>query len=758
MSAEAGIVTAAAACRVRVQGQVQGVGFRPFVFRLARQHRLAGSVMNSTAGVEIVVEGSPAGLAAFLSALGNSAPPAATIAEVIVEPAEIAGLTRFCIRESDRDGTATVQITPDLPVCDECLRELFDPANRRYLYPYINCANCGPRFSLTTGLPYDRRTTTMAAWRMCADCDREFHDPADRRFHAQPIACPACGPGYAIVGHGTAGSRNGDAIAEAARLLQAGGVLAVKGIGGYHLACDARNVAAVARVRQRKNRKTKPFALMVADVDTARTAVELDHESERLLTSPSRPIVLAPARDELPEVAPGHGTLGVMLPYAPVHHLLFAAGAPPVLVMTSGNRSNEPIAIDDDDARLRLGEISDATLRGERPIARRADDAVVRMSPLGRMVLRRSRGFAPAVVARLESSGPILAVGGDLKNAVAIVVDGHVMVSQHIGDLAYQETRAAFADTIEQFLELYRVDPSQLTIAHDLHPQYASTCHATDLSAARHLPVQHHRAHIASVLAERQALSAQVLGIAFDGTGFGDDGTIWGGEFFVGSVTAGFDRVAHLRPAPLPGGDAAAAFPVQAAAGFATELGELAGLAAAGLPLPPRYLQAQQLVARGVRTFATTSVGRLFDAAAAFTGFVEPVSFEAEAAIWLENQACAATTAVSIPFEYADGELDWRPALRAIVEARLAGQATSAIARGFHRGLSEAVAAATIQLCEQHHLRTVVLTGGVFQNRLLFDSLSESLAAKGLAVWVNREVPAGDGGLSLGQAAIAARR
>ncbi|MGH8221570.1 MAG: carbamoyltransferase HypF, partial [Woeseiaceae bacterium] len=467
-------MTTLSACRVRVRGVVQGVGFRPFVYRLAREHALAGSVVNSADGVDILIEGSPTDIETFLAELHSRAPTAAAVVNVRAEGVEASGVRGFCIGESV-GGNPSTGISADLPVCDECLRELFDPTDRRFHYPYINCTTCGPRFSLTTALPYDRQTTTMASWRMCRECEREFNDPSDRRFHAQPIACPACGPEYRLVDGGVQQRSGFDAIAEAARFLREGAIVAVKGVGGYHLACDARNVTVVESLRDRKYRKSRAFAVMVPDVSTASTLVDLTALAEAELLSRGRPIVLARARRELAGVAPAHPHLGVMLPYTPVHYLLFAAGAPDTLVMTSGNRSSEPIAFDDDEAQRRLAGIADAFLVGGRPIARRVDDSVVQTGALGATIARRSRGYAPAVVARLPAADPILAVGADLKNTVALCVDGDVMVSQHIGDLEHHGARAAFEQAIDDFLQLYDVDPAQLIVAHDRHPQYAST-------------------------------------------------------------------------------------------------------------------------------------------------------------------------------------------------------------------------------------------------------------------------------------------
>jgi len=428
--------TSRAARRIHVRGIVQGVGFRPYVFRLARAHDLDGWVLNGDDGIRIHVEGSGDALDAFVQALSGSPPPAARIAAIDVEPADIDGVTGFEIRHSEAGRQPTTRISPDLPTCDACLRELFDPSDPRARYPYINCTNCGPRYSIVRALPYDRARTTMAAWPMCAYCSGEYVDPGNRRFHAQPVACPACGPQYRLIG-GSAEWRGADAIARTAAMLRAGRILAIKGIGGYHLACDAANAATVAELRERKYRKEQAFAVMVRDLASAERTIHLTSDARALLLSPPRPIVLAPARLDLPGVAPDNGDLGVMLPYTPLHHLLFATGAPDCLVMTSGNRSSEPIAYADEDALARLDGLADAFLTGERPIARRVDDSVMRVGAFGPMVLRRSRGLAPAAVALLPPSPPILALGGDLKNSITLVVDGQAYVSQHIGDLSH---------------------------------------------------------------------------------------------------------------------------------------------------------------------------------------------------------------------------------------------------------------------------------------------------------------------------------
>lgn len=755
----------ASACSIRVRGVVQGVGFRPFVYRLARANTLSGWVLNAEEGVEIHLEGEETGLEAFVRDLKAQPPPAASIAEIEIEPAQLVGLREFTIRSSERRDHPTVRISPDLPVCDDCLKELFDPADPRYWYPYINCTNCGPRYTVVLGLPYDRPNTTMKDWLLDERCVAEYSDPTDRRFHAQPVACPTCGPGYYLQPDSDTTQGSEASIRAAARLLNAGKILAVKGLGGYHLSCDARNPAAVAALRDRKFRKEKPFALMAKDLQMARSLVELSPVAEELLTSTSRPIVLAPAmvepaKIELPAVAPDNSELGVMLPYTPLHHLLFAAGAPEILVMTSANRSSEPIAYEDKDAVERLSGIADSFLIGHRPIARRVDDSVARVGAFGPVVLRRARGYAPGAVANFPCTRPLLAVGADLKNTVTLVVDGQAFVSQHIGDLEHYQSFRAFQEAIRDLVSMYEVRWDDLLVVHDSHPQYVSTGHAAAISAQEIRSVQHHRAHIASVLAERGEWARRVAGVSFDGTGYGDDGTIWGGEIFVGSVKQGFERVAHLRQAVLAGGDAAAQCPVQAAAGFLAQLDNAPDFTAAPFSFPARYRNALELVRKDVRTFASTSIGRLFDTAAALLGFTREVTFEGQAAMWLEQLAASASPGKPYPFPFthrsADGELDFRPLLEAVIEDRRRGRDVREIARSFQFGIAQGLHQALSAISEAHELDTVVLSGGVFQNELLLQDLKFLMAGRRLNIWTNHAVPPNDGGISLGQAALAA--
>jgi hydrogenase maturation protein HypF len=727
---------------------VQGVGFRPFAYRLARRFGLNGWVKNGAEGVEIHVEGAEPDLDAFALALRAEAPPAARIASTDERVVPCESFEGFDIRESASQGTPTVCISPDLAPCEACLRELFDPADRRYRYPYINCTDCGPRYSIVTALPYDRPNTTMAEWPMCAACAREYDDPLDRRFHAQPVACPDCGPTYVFARDGAAEARGADAIEAAARALCVGAIVAIKGIGGYLLACDPENVATVAALRERKYRKERPFALMARDLETARELVALDAAAETLLGSVARPIVLADARATFAGVAPDNRELGVMLPNAPLQHLLFAAGAPRAIVATSANRSNEPIAFEDLDALASLQGIADAFLIGERRIARRIDDSVTRAAAGAPAVYRFARGYAPAAVARVPSGRPIIAVGADLKNAVALAVDGQVFVSQHIGDLEHRSAREACERTIADLCATYAVDPADALVVHDAHPQYISTEIARGLSE-HCVAVQHHRAHVASVVAEREAWDTEIVAFAFDGTGYGDDETIWGGEMFAGSAASGFVRVAHLRQAALPGGDAAARFPVQAAAGFLAGVDGLPDLTAEPFHFGTRYRDARQLVARDVRCFATSSIGRLFDTVAALLGFTREITFEAQAALWLEHQAASAGTGPDYDLPLEDGRYDYRPLLKGIAWDRSRGVDPGEIAWGFHAALARAVVAGAAP----YPRRPIVCSGGVFANRLLVEALQ---AALGERVWFNTVVPTNDGGICLGQAALAA--
>ncbi len=749
---------------------MQGVGFRPFVYLLAHRHGLSGWVLNDAQGVLIEAAGDPAALAAFTGGIAREAPAAARVDSVTTlerAPADRPG-GPFEIRQSAAGGSVTTLISPDLAICDACLEELFDPRDRRYRYPYINCTHCGPRYSIIEALPYDRPKTTMAAWPLCAHCAEEYDDPADRRFHAQPVACPDCGPAYALLDAEGAPVPADDAIGEAARRLAGGAIVAVKGIGGYHLACDARNPASVRALRVRKVRKEKPFALMARDLATARAALRVSPAEAELLLSPARPIVLLERGDaELPgALAPGNADLGLMLPYAPLHHLLFAAGAPHLLVMTSANRASEPIAYRDEAALRDLAGMADAFLVGQRGIARRVDDSVAVVLDDRPTLVRRARGYAPGSVVDDPRFGgdagegdepPILALGAGMKNAVTLAVAGRAFVSQHLGDLDQLEARLAFEETVHDLCAMYGVDPARAYVVADLHPDYGSSRLARALGGPA-LRVQHHRAHIASVLAERRAWDARVLGLAFDGAGLGDDGTVWGGEAFAGGLADGLVRVAHLRPAPLPGGDGAARRPVQAAVGFLWDQPD----DVAWRELLPRstVTLAGRLIETGTRTPATTSMGRLFDTAAALLGFDRAMTFEGQAAMFLEALARGGGARAGLedayPLPLEDGVWDHRPLLAALVSDLHRHVDAPTIARRFHAGIAQGVAQGAARLARAHGAAAVALSGGVWQNRLLHGAAVAGLRALGLEVWWNHQVPPGDGGVSLGQAALAA--
>jgi hydrogenase maturation protein HypF len=744
--------------RLRVRGVVQGVGFRPFVFRLATRLGLSGWVQNDLEGVLIEVSGPPDALEALVRAISAEAPPAARVEQVEIleqQPGRLPG--GFAIVQSEAKGPLSTRISPDLTLCPDCLQELFDPSDRRYRYPFINCTNCGPRYSITLQLPYDRPHTTMRAFAMCPECAAEYHDPYNRRFHAQPIACPVCGPQVHLWNAQLQPiASQHPAIEEAARLLRLGQILTIKGLGGYHLACDATRAEAVERLRARKKRRYKPLALMARDLEALWGYVELDEPAQRLLQSPERPIVLLPKGPKpLPEaLAPGSPDLGVMLPYTPLQHLLFAEGAPPLLVMTSANRSGEPMIYRDEELEKLLG-LADYFLVGERPIARRVDDSVAALADGRPMLLRRARSFAPTPILQSERfQRPILALGAMLKNSIALAARGQVIVSQHLGDLEELEARLAFYETIRDLTQMYRMDLEQTLVVHDLHPDYPSTQYAAELPGPKRA-VQHHQAHIAAVLAEHHLWDQPVLGFAFDGAGLGLDGAIWGGEVMLGSLQTGLRRVAHLRYAPLLGGDAAAVLPVQAAVGFVRELRHWED----HLPQHP-VEQGLKLLASRLPIPSTSSVGRLFDTVAALLGFHSRQDFEGQAAMWLEGIARSAPPESQARYTLSilptnPPQWDYRPLLEAILTDMQKGFAREKIARHFHHALAEGVASMAQHLRELHGLSTVALSGGVWQNRLLHGLALHVLRARGFEVYWNQAVPPGDGGIALGQVALA---
>jgi hydrogenase maturation protein HypF len=753
-------MTAVAARRVVVEGVVQGVGFRPFVFTLAGRHGLAGWVRNTAGGVEMEVEGKPDALTAFLDGLTRQAPPLAHVDRVRVEDLPPRGYGAFRIQAS-RDGDGAQPVSPDVATCPECLREVMDPEDRRFGYPFTNCTHCGPRFTILRAIPYDRPNTTMAGFTMCAGCRSEYDDPTDRRFHAQPNACPACGPRLMLIDAGGS-PLPGDPLAETRRLLASGAIVAIKGIGGFHLACDAGDDTAVRRLRERKGREAKPLALMVPDLAAAERLCALSDAERVLLLSPARPIVLLRQRGSgiALAVAPGLGTLGLMLPYSPLHHLLFTGGpCPPALVMTSGNRCDEPVATDNQDAQDRLSPIADAFLLHDRPIHVRCDDSVTRAAEGGELPIRRSRGYAPFPVRLPFESRPILALGADLKSTVCVTRGRHAFMSPHVGDLEDYETYLSFRHTIERMATLFRIRPEAL--AHDLHPDYVSTRYALALDPALpRIPVQHHHAHVAACMAEHR-LTGPVIGVAFDGTGYGTDGRVWGGEFLVADY-AGFRRAAHWGYVPMPGGDRAVREPFRMAL---AHLHQACGEWDPSLPPVREATDAERRairwqIEREVNAPLTSSVGRLFDAVASILGVRQRARYEAQAAIELEALADPSATA-PYPVVITGGDpavIDAAPVVRGVVDDVRAGTPVPVIAGRFHATVAAAVLTGCRRIRRATGLSRVVLSGGVFQNVTLLDEAVRALGRSGFEVFTHHLVPPNDGGIALGQAAVAHAR
>jgi hydrogenase maturation protein HypF len=725
---------------VRVEGIVQGVGFRPFIYAQATRLGLAGLVGNDADGVFTEVEGAPSAVQEFLSALERDPPPLARVDRVTVSPIAPTGASSFKIVASEPGGRRRTLIAPDTATCADCLRELADPADRRFQYPFINCTNCGPRFTIVRDVPYDRPLTTMADFSLCEACTGEYHDPANRRFHAQPVCCPACGPALALLdgdeGAPPACLAGLPPLDATAALLRQGAVVAVKGLGGYHLAADATNEAAVAALRARKHREGKPFAVMATGLVSAQRLALVDDVAATLLTSPERPIVLLPrlpsAQQVAASTAPGNRQLGVMLPYTPLHHLLLAATGRP-LVMTSGNVSDEPIAYRDEDALKRLAGIADAFLVHDRPIHIRTDDSVARVSAGRPALLRRSRGYVPAPVT--VSGGfprPLLACGAELKNTFCLAKDNHAFVSHHIGDLENAETLRSFTEGIAHFSRLFDITPQ--VVAYDLHPEYLSTKHALEIGRVDLVGVQHHHAHIASCLADNDA-DGPVIGVAFDGTGYGTDDTIWGGEFLIAEM-AGFTRAGHLTPVPMPGGAAAVRQPWRMAAAYL----DAAGLDGAGLDVArrntARWDAIVSMARRRVNAPLTSSAGRLFDAVAAILGIRDEISYEGQAAIELEQiadpdetGAYRAGTETGEPFRARGADM-----VGAVAADLAAGVPREIIAARFHNGLAALIQAGCVLLRERHGLSTVALSGGVFQNVVLLQRTVSRLEAHGFTV------------------------
>jgi hydrogenase maturation protein HypF len=761
------------------------------VYRLAHELGLTGWVRNTPAGVEIEIQGADARQEAFEDALRNSLPPLALITSHLCADIPVGDDHSFIILPSGT-GTADIQIAPDSALCSDCLRELFDAADRRYRYPFITCTNCGPRYSIITGIPYDRPKTTMAGFPLCPDCLREYQDPLDRRFHAQPIACHVCGPQVSLLtSSGEKIAACDEAVTQAVELLKNGAILAIKGIGGYHLAVDACNHEAVQRLRERKKRDEKPFAVMAADLETARDLALMDRMEELLLSSPEAPIVIVRKRPDTPLsplIAPNNGWLGLMQPYAPLHHLLFKGTGNgeqeaektkvfslqpstfnlqpsfTALVMTSGNISDDPVAFEDHEALQRLAGIADCFLLHDRPIHIRSDDSVMRVFQGKPLFYRRARGYAPRAVKLPFPVQPLLAAGAELKSAVCLADGDRAVLSQHIGDLQNQTTLDSFAHTVTHLSGILAIKPEMAVC--DLHPDYLSSRYAEDLR----LPltrVQHHHAHMAACMAEN-GLDGDAIGIIFDGTGYGTDGTIWGGEFLVGGYD-GFRRAGHFRTLPLPGGDAAVREPWRMALSYLYQaLGETAFVInhpVAGLLAEKDRALFAQMLRRGINSPQTSSCGRLFDAVSALLNIRHIVSYDGQGAVELEalaeadyidNIACYSYSV--FPNETAPFQIDFAPMFTEILTDMETGVATAAIAHRFHRTVATAAADGCQRIADATGIVRIILSGGVFQNRLLSEMLYTALIAKGLNVFTHRLVPPNDGGIALGQAAIAGRR
>jgi hydrogenase maturation protein HypF len=780
---------------IHITGIVQGVGFRPFVYSLAKHFALTGWVRNTSAGVDIEVDGTKSAIDDFLQALKNELPPLARMDDLQVTWRDANGFTTFEIVHSEAVAGAFQPISPDVSLCPDCLRELFDPKDRRYRYPFINCTNCGPRFTIITDIPYDRPNTTMAPFAMCPDCAAEYLNPLDRRFHAQPVACPVCGPhvwleesnekreksNSLLVSHDSF-LHDAAAITEAYRLLAEGKIVAIKGLGGFHLACDATNPQAVIELRNRKLRVDKPFALMMPDLETVEKHCFVNDAERELLESRQRPIVLLNRRPEstvAAEVAPWQDTLGVMLPYTPLHYLLLTDDRSLItaLVMTSGNLSEEPIATDNDEARQRLASLADAFLMHNRDIRTRCDDSVVRVlndqlsvtSDQSRITdhwslitypLRRSRGYAPDPIQLPFDAPALLATGPELKNTFCLTRERYAFLSHHIGDMQNYETLRSFEDGVTHFERLFRIKPE--AIAYDLHPNYLSTRYALQRAERDNLPtfaVQHHHAHIAACMAEHGLTGESLLiGVAFDGTGYGEDAAIWGGEFLIADYV-GYQRPYHLAYFPLPGGDAAIRRPARTALALLWQL----GLDWDERLAPTKDLCYEERMAlrvqleRGLNTPLTSSLGRLFDAAAALAGVRQKVNYEAQAAIEFEALADPLEEG-EYPFAVNRPEVQPRPAFEALRADVLAGVPLPVISARFHNGLAEMVCEVCCRIRSESKLNAVVLSGGVWQNQLLLARTLARLHREGLQVYIHRWAPTNDGGLALGQAAVAIAR
>jgi hydrogenase maturation protein HypF len=736
---------------IEVRGVVQGVGFRPFIWRLADGLGVRGWVRNDAGVVRIHAEAEPALLERFCAAITGEAPPLARIEEVRWTPVPSEGFDGFAVMESGVGEGGDRLVSPDVATCEACLSELFDPRDRRFRYPFINCTDCGPRFTIIERLPYDRERTSMRVFPMCADCAREYLDPGDRRFHAEPVACPACGPSLSLLGSG--GSPAGrDPVGEAASRLARGEIVALKGLGGFHLACDATNEDAVSELRRRKARPDKPFAVMAADVEAARGLFEMTEAEVALLESRTAPIVLVRDLGRLARsVAPGHRRQGAMLPSTPLHHLLLREADRP-LVMTSGNRSDEPICISNDDARERLSSVADAFLVHDREIVSRYDDSVTRVWRDAPVLMRRARSYAPSPIGLGVSVAPTLGVGAELHGTFCLASGDRAFLSQHVGDLDSEEAMRAYTDALQRYQEIFGLEPE--VVAHDLHPDFLTTRFAESLGLPS-VAVQHHHAHVAAVMAEH-GLEGSVIGVAFDGFGLGEDGTAWGGEFFACDASHA-ERLGHLRPVRQPGGDVAVREPVRMAIAHAIDAGCLdAAFVLLGNDARDVDVVTGQ-IASGLASPMTSSMGRLFDAVSALAGVCRRATYEGQPAMLLEQAAAA--DAREYPFELAREQgrvvVDTRPLVAAVVADLAAGVAPGVVASRFHATIAVMAFDVCREIREGAGLRRVCLGGGVFMNDLLLTDLVARLEASGFEVFLPREVPVGDGGIALGQVLVA---
>lgn len=750
--------------KIHINGIVQGVGFRPFVYSLAKRYQLKGWVRNSSAGVDIVATGEMEAVGGFLQNLKDQAPPLSHIDEFLVEEIPVDGFQDFTIIPSEAVEGEFIPVSPDVSICPDCLAELNDPSDRRYRYPFINCTNCGPRFTIIRDLPYDRPLTTMAPFEMCDKCKAEYEDPLNRRFHAQPVACPDCGPKiwFETKGRSFVNLENEDALLSARQYLREGKVIAVKGLGGFHLACDATNPHAVDSLRSRKKRSDKPFALMVVDVDTARKYCHVSESEQALLDSRSRPIVILdvlPGIDLPNAIAPNVNTLGIMLPYTPLHYLLMQKGRdfPDVLVMTSGNISDEPIVYTNGDARQELAEIADGFLLSDRDIETRLDDSVIMELNDHSYFFRRSRGYAPTPIRYSQNLGNILATGAELKNTFCLTRGNYAFLSHHIGDMENLETLSAFETGIPHFEHIFKVKPD--AIACDMHPDYLSSRYAAGRSCAENIPlypIQHHHAHLSSVLADNHWESTDpVIGICLDGTGYGLDEKIWGGEILYGGY-AQFDRKYNLEYMPLPGGDAATHNPDRIAAAYLwkTGLDWSPDIPAISSYNPDDLDILRKQLEKNINCPQTSSMGRLFDAVAGLIGLRPSVNYEAQAAIELEN-AIDPNIHETYCFEVSEDQIRIGPLLTQIVSDIRSGLGIGSISAKFHNAIRNMVLMVSDSLYQETGCKIVALSGGVFQNRFLIRNTLDDLQRNGFKVMVHRDVPANDGGIALGQALAA---